>query len=300
MLKSLLSCLFLLFVLCPVGLKAQDDTLSIVFAGDVLFDRGVRRAMVGWPDSVQLRHEGDDALIVNLECPLTTHRSAVSKQIVFRADTLCADIMQHMGITHAALANNHSIDHGQTGLQQTVQQLQRVGITPLGYGLDAASRMAPAVIRKGGAEVAIFNDVTFPIENWMSSGLGQRPGIANFSVDSLASAIRSYRTQHPSQHIVVFLHWGTEFKTRPTMRQRIDATKLVAAGAEAVVGQHPHVVQPMQLVGDAPVFYSVGNFIFDQQQLLCRQAVTARLRFTRDGLVGYESVPVSIDNCLPK
>ncbi len=276
------------------------DTLSILFAGDVLFDRGVREAMAQWPDTLSLRQHGEDALVVNLECPITTHQSAVSKQIVFRADTLCADLMQRMGITHAALANNHSVDRGQTGLQHTAYHLNRVGIKPLGYGMDAATRIQPIIISKGEVEVAIFNDITFPVENWVGSVEDGQPNIANLSVDSLSSVIRTYHQQHPKQHIVAFLHWGTEFRTTPTMRQRIDASRLAAAGCEAIIGQHPHVVQPMQLIGRTPVFYSLGNYIFDQQQPLCREALTIRLLFTRDGLATYESVPVSIDNCLPE
>lgn len=290
-----------LFLFFTFPLRAKDglheDTLCVLLAGDVMFDRGVREVSI--PIDKPLRQQDEDFLVVNLETPICTRNTSVNKQIVFRSDTTCADLMHQLGITHAGLANNHSVDHGAIGLHETVRQLLRVGIAPMGYGLSAEERATPVLMKKGGVTVALFCNLTFPIENWMVSSLDGRPNISNLSVNNLCKIVRQYHQQHPEHHIVVFLHWGSEFHTEPFSRQRMEAVLLANAGAEAIVGHHPHVVQPMEMVGSVPVFYCVGNYLFDYPRPECRQGMIAKLRFTKAGLLAYEGIPVNIENCFP-
>lgn len=265
---------------------AKDNhQLTIAFGGDALFTRHVVI-----PSPIPLLRESDEeALFVNLECPITHYRTPVSKQIIFRADTTMAEVMQQMGITHAALANNHSIDQGQRGLHETVRHMKRVGITPFGYGTTPEQRMSPAIVRKGKICIAVFNDITFPIENWHSYTSPDEMNITNLSADSLSRIIREYHQQHPDHHIVAFLHWGTEFRSTPTFRQQIDAHRLTQAGASVIVGQHPHVIQEKEFINGRPVYYSLGNYIFDQKQPACREGLKLRLTFNTKGLVRHEA-----------
>lgn len=283
----------------PVG----EDTLRILFTGDVLLDRGVRRQinLVG-EDSimsgVQSLFHGKDAVIINLECPLSSKSHPVSKQIVFRADTIMASALKRNGITHAALANNHSIDQGFSGLEETFNSLTNNGIKVLGYGKNYSHRIAPAIISKGKTQVAIFNDNVVPIENWPRTS-AQKADILNISIDSLCAEIKRYRLSYPMHKIVVFLHWGTEFSTVPNISQRIDAMKLTSAGACAIIGQHPHVVQPVQHLGNSIVCYSLGNFIFDQKGEGRDKGLAVELVFTENGLINSRQIPIDIVNCRP-
>ncbi len=297
-----ISIYFLLVSYCVVW--AQCDTLSLLFTGDVLLDRGVRRQIachgVKWLfDSVSEDFKRVDATIINLECPITDVSSPVSKQFVFRADTSCAEALASVGITHAALANNHSVDQGSHGLDDTQLLLSKVGICTLGYGSTPEQRLEPAVIEKGGVRVAVFNDITVPIENWLPSAT-VRPNVCNVPVDTLAEAIKRYHSDNPDVHIVAFLHWGVEYMSLPTFQQRREAAKLVSVGAEAIIGAHPHVTQPMCLQQGVPVYYSLGNFVFDGTRPHSDEAQMVVLTFDIKGLKDHKAIPVKIVSCQPR
>lgn len=299
--------LFAMLIICSVSSSARaagGDTLRVLFTGDVLLDRGVRTQIerVGLDSimsGVRDLFMRSDAVMINLECPLSCEAHPVSKQIIFRADTVMASALRRGGVTHAALANNHSIDQGFLGLRETYEALARSGIGVVGYGSDYAGRVAPAIIRKGDTEVAVFNNNVFPLENWPRTSR-TKPDILHIPTDSLCAEILRFREAHPRCPVVAFLHWGTEFSTLPNLMQRIDAMKLLGAGACAVVGHHPHVVQAVQYVGDRPVFYSLGNFIFDQRGQGRDEAIAVELRFTGEGLVESLQHPVKIENCRPR
>lgn len=296
--------LFFGLILCSYGIQAQD-TLSVLFTGDVLLDRGIRpyvektgakRLFSGVSEAFRRA----DAVVINLECPLTSVATPVSKRFVFRGDTACAKAMRRAGVTHAAMANNHTNDQGRRGLADTYRHLKAAGITPLGYGLTDAERFKPVLIRKKGMEVAVFNAVLFPTENWLT--VENQPDVCTCagSIDRLVEAVRTYHKAHPCTPIVAVLHWGAEFQTVPHVTQRIGARRLADAGVSTIIGHHPHVVQPPGHVSGIPVFYSLGNFIFDQSHPDCRRALMAVLRFTAEkGLVKADTVPVRITQCRP-
>ena len=281
---------------------SEPDSLTLVFTGDVLLDRGVRpyveregvEALFAGVDSV---FRQADAVVINLECPLTDTIAPVNKHYIFRADTRWAAGLRKAGITHAAMANNHTYDQGRQGLLSTYNHLKEAGIEPLGYGTSKSERLEPVIIRKGAIEVALFNSVTLPLENWYD--LDDRPGICQASASTLAESIRNYRGGHPRAKIIAILHWGVEFQTTPSMQQRLDAQTLIAAGADAIIGHHPHVVQPFRLIEGKPVFYSLGNFVFDQTLPVANEAMMAQLTIQGDSIVA-RSIPVKIRNSKPQ
>ena len=279
----------------------EEGTLAILFTGDVLLDRSVRpwierEGVESLFEGVSAAFREADAVVINLECPLTTRHTPVGKKFVFRAEPEWAESLRRTGITHAALANNHTIDQGREGLTDTYHALRKAGITPLGYGRTADEQAAPVVIRKGKLEVALFNTIPLPIENWPQAE--GKPDICRVSVRRLAAAIRKYKAAHPDTRVVAVLHWGTEFQPVPDMQQRYDARLLAQAGADAVIGHHPHVPQPVDSIGSVPVFYSLGNFVFDQSYPAAQKAAMTLLRFTPAGMEA-ETIPVEIRRCRP-
>ena len=280
------------------------DTLTIVLGGDVLFDRGVRKVINShgydhlFSGIAPVLREAD-AAVVNLECPLTMRHRSVKKKYIFRGDTIAAAAMHRAGITHAALANNHSVDQGLLGLDDTWQSLADNSISAIGYSTSPDSLLKPALIEAKGITVALFNAVTIPIENWLTLPAEGKPAICSTSADSLAAAVSRFHTARPEVPIVVFVHWGREFTFSPVMQQQMGAAALVRAGATAIIGQHPHVVQPQQILGRVPVWYSIGNLVFDQKPAECNKAQLVRLRFTNKGMIGYDTIPVQIEECRP-
>ena len=295
----------LLFVSCSLSNEQEvtsENELTLIFTGDVLLDRGVRpyaeregvKALFAGVDSVFRKA---DAVVINLECPLTEVVTPVNKHFVFRGEPQWAKGLREAGITHAAMANNHTYDQGRQGLLATYNHLKAVGIEPLGFGYSKDERIQPAIIRKGAAEVALFNSVLLPLENWYD--LDDRPGICQSSASTLADAIRSYHASHPSSIIIAVLHWGIEFQSVPSLQQHIDAQLLLQAGADAIVGHHPHVVQTQKKVNGKPVFYSLGNLVFDQSLPVANHAIMAQITIWGDSIIA-KSIPVKILQHKPK
>jgi len=283
--------------------KAGEDTLRVLFTGDILLDRGVRKQIekVGIDSvmsGVRNLFQADDAVVINLECPFSIENHPVSKQIVFRADTTLASALCRNGVTHASLANNHSIDQGFSGLQETKTCLEKSGITVLGYGEDYQQAIGPIIIEKGGVRVAAFNDNLVPQENWPRTS-PEKPNILNISVDSLCAEMERFHAKNPDYQVVAFVHWGTEFSSTPSLKQQIDGLKLANAGASAIIGHHPHVIQPMRIANNTPVFFSLGNFIFDQKRPKTDEGLAVELTFTKEGLVSFEQHEIHITDCHP-
>ena len=277
--------------------------LSILFTGDVLLDRGVRptiekRGIAYLFAEVEPFFRQADAVVINLECPMTDSVTPVNKQFIFRADARWASEMRDVGITHAALANNHTIDQGRIGLRATCRHLEEAGIVPLGYGDSTSQQLSPVLITKGDIRVALFNALAMPLENWHHAE-GQ-PDICQPTAEQLAEAVSRYHKSHPETKIVVILHWGTEYQPQPSIRQRRMAARLSEAGADAIIGHHPHVLQPIDSIGHTLVFYSLGNFVFDQRQPQTRQTMMVRLCFHPDASLSYETIPLRIQQNRPK
>lgn len=302
------SCIVILLLLScctspsSVEQTANDDSLTLIFTGDVLLDRGVRQQIdrhgVAWlfDDVADLFHDSD-ATVINLECPLTDISTPIGKQYIFRADTRWAHQLNAAGITHAALANNHTNDQGLQGIASTVKCLGEAGITPLGCGKTVAERFTPVIIEKGDIRVAVFNAVLLNLENWTPVSDGNMI-VCETDAATLAKAVREYRQKNEREHIVVVLHWGTEFQSSPSFTQRLQARQLISAGADAIIGHHPHVIQSVDTIAGRTVMYSLGNFVFDQHNPLAKKALIAKITVKADTL-RVSSIPVDINNCKP-
>lgn len=282
--------------------SGEEELLSVLFTGDVLLDRGVRpiaerRGVAYLFDSVQAEFQKSDAVVVNLECPLTDTVSPVNKRYIFRANADWAEDLRKVGITHAALANNHTNDQGRRGLQATYQHLTEAGIVPLGYGSSYEEQSEPVLITKGKVQVAVFNAVMMALENWHY--IEEKPGVCQPSPEHLVQTIADYREQHPDTRIVTVLHWGVEFNSFPSMNQRLLAGRLAEAGVDAIIGHHPHVVQPVDTIGQTLVCYSLGNFVFDQHPPQTRQCMMVRLNIKAGTSITMDVIPAKIEGCRP-
>ena len=294
----------LLISLCFLALACgnrQDVLLTISFTGDVLLDKGVRRQIEKHGidrlfEEVEPTFRLSDAVIVNLECPITDTLSPVNKRYIFRADAEWTPALRKAGITHAALANNHTYDQGRRGLENTAFHLLQAGIMALGYGPNQAAACKQVFISKKGIEVAVFNSVLLPLENWVY--LEDQPGVCQATIEDLVMQIRALKTKKPACYVVVVLHWGLEYQSQPTIGQRRDAYRLIDAGADVLVGHHPHVVQKEELYQSKPIFYSLGNFVFDPIQPEAKKSRLLQLVFDKK-TVSYHVIEIIIEGCKP-
>lgn len=297
--KWVITAAFMSTVLFASCTNQPEELLSICFTGDVLLDRGVRQQIekkgVDYLfESVTPIFQSCDATVINLECPVTTSTTPIYKKYIFRAEPEWLPALRKAGITHATLANNHSIDQGRSGLIDTYQNLLAVGISSIGYGKNSAEACSPILIQKGDIKVALFSTVTLPLENW--SFLEDSPGINQQSIEALKENIQSYKKLYPKNYIVVLLHWGVEYQTNPTPYQRRAAHGIIRSGADAIIGHHPHVIQKEEYFEGKPIFYSLGNFIFDQKKPETSRSLIVELHFTSKE-VSIHKIPVNIRSC---
>lgn len=283
--------------------EITQERLTVCFTGDVLLDRGVRAEIERRKSSADFLFEdvskifkSSDATIINLECPLTDTVTPINKRFIFRGEPIWASSLKRSGVTHAVLANNHSMDQGRKGLIATNRHLTNAGIQSLGYGENQTEACKPVFISKDSIEIAVFSCVRLPLENWVI--LDEQPGVCQISIENLCESIKCLKEKKPNCHIIIVLHWGLEYQRHPVIAQRKDARLLINAGADAIIGHHPHVIQDEEIYNGKPIFYSLGNFVFDQNKPYTNRGLIVQLIFDKKGL-SYKKYPVTIKRCKP-
>jgi poly-gamma-glutamate capsule biosynthesis protein CapA/YwtB (metallophosphatase superfamily) len=238
---------------------------TVCFTGDVLLDRGIR---------AMIRQNGDKHLAVamsnilspfrfrfiNLECPLTDSDTPITKQIAFKGSPEFVSILSGSSITHASVANNHANDQGDQGLVDTHTFLSAVGIVTSGYAADSIQGCFPVEFNDGDVHFAVFSYVDLPLKDEEKSHL------CSCGSQSLVAKVQRYKRNHPKTWAICYVHWGMEYHLTQSSSQEKTADALIDAGADAIVGHHPHVIQPIVYYKGKPIFYSVGNFVFDQKK----------------------------------
>jgi poly-gamma-glutamate synthesis protein (capsule biosynthesis protein) len=282
---------------------ADTSSVTLLFGGDVMFDRGVKLAAEKMTlDSllVHLKPLSERALFfsVNLETPCSQNGTPMVKQFVFNAPPEALAALRKAGVTAVNLANNHSVDYGADGLRDTWTHLERNELMYSGSANGPALACRPLELKKSGVAIAVFSSVTLPLERWYN--LDGKPCVCTASTHNLADSIRAYRSRHADAFIVVQLHWGTEYASGPTVDQVRSARELALAGSDIIVGHHPHVLQTISRIEGIPVLFSLGNLVFDPLREYTDQSAILAIdvRSRKDFAMALH--PLSIVNCTPQ
>jgi poly-gamma-glutamate synthesis protein (capsule biosynthesis protein) len=294
---------FILLAVSIVASVCHADTLNVVFTGDILLDRGVRRVI----DKHGVDHlftEGVDSVfrsaqvvVGNLECPATKIQSPVQKLYIFRGEPEWLEALKRHGITHLNLANNHSIDQGREGLIDTRQNIINTGITAIGAGANMTEAAEPVLLSRTPRNVWLVPSLRLALENY--AYLPDKPCVSQEPMDSLLNRVHRLRKADSTAVIIVSLHWGGEHTMHPVNSQRWDARQIIRAGADVLVCHHTHTLQDVEDINGHSVFYSIGNFIFDQSKPENTKACLVRLKITAE-TVTTEAIPLEIKNCVPQ
>ncbi|MBQ7534561.1 MAG: CapA family protein [Stomatobaculum sp.] len=246
------------------------DTFTIAVAGDILFDpvytaglKATSRGVAGSFDEKALETmRGADVFIVNNEFTYTRGGKRSGKTYAFRTDPKYAAMLQEMGVDLVTLANNHTWDFGEQGFLDTLSTLDSIGMPYIGGGRNLAEAMQPAVFEAGNMKIAVLNATEIErTKVWTKAADEQSPGVFRcFDPALLLDAVRAAKAENDA--VVVILHWGIEGQSRPDARQKEMARLLKEAGADLIVGGHPHVLQSVGFAENVPVAYSMGNFLF--------------------------------------
>jgi poly-gamma-glutamate synthesis protein (capsule biosynthesis protein) len=251
--------------------------VTVVSGGDTMADRrvkafiqrhGAEAALAGIAPLLRAA----DVSWVNLESPLTTVNDPwPGKDVRFQGDPRLAAGLADAGVDLVNMANNHALDQGHAGLLDSIRRLERAGVAVVGAGRDAAAARRPVIVRTSGGATVGFLGWTDII--WPGFVAGAAPGVAAASPDMalVTQAIRNLRRR--VDYVVVCFHWGVEYTDTPTASQVAQAHAAIDAGADLVIGHHPHVLQGVQLYRGRLIAYSLGDLVFDHYSVATGQTV---------------------------
>ncbi len=285
-----------------VCLAAAGQT-KVILTGDILLDRGVRRVIEHhgvdhlFSDGIDSVFRAAQIVVGNLECPATKIESPVFKRFIFRGEPEWLNALRQHGFTHLNLANNHSIDQGRKGLIDTRENIIKAGMTPIGAGENMKEASDPVLLTEQPRRVWLVPSLRLALENY--AYLPDQPCVSQEPMDSLLERVHRLRTADSTAVIIVSLHWGGEHTLQPVPRQRHDAHQLILAGADILVCHHTHTLQTIEDYHGKKIYYSIGNFIFDQQKPLNSRACIVALTIREDSL-DVETIPIEIRQCVPQ
>jgi hypothetical protein len=268
-------------------LAAREQVLELIAVGDVMLGRGVLdRAQPLASVAPWLRSA--DLVLGNLECVVSDGGAPRPGPFRLRAPAAAPASLRDAGFDILGLANNHALDYGTAGLAETVPRLGEAGIATVGAGPDAQAASQPLIREVDGLRLAFlaFNAVPDPEDRSQETGWTQ----ATWDGGWATAAITAARAE--ADAVVVSIHWGYEYELRADPRQREAAQEMLDAGADLVIGHHPHVVQGTEAHEGQFVAYSLGNLVFDQQWGETRQGLALRAFFDERGLRAVQALPV--------
>jgi poly-gamma-glutamate synthesis protein (capsule biosynthesis protein) len=230
--------------------------------------------------------------VINNEFPFSTRGTqAEDKQFTFRVDPSYVSALTDMGVDIAGLANNHVLDYGADALNDTFDTLDGAGIDYMGAGADL-SRASGLVTRQVGGQTIGFLAASrvIPVVSWDIKNAS--PGVfTTYDPALLLEAIEQAKTV--CDYVVVLVHWGIERNEYPEDYQTTLAHQYIDAGADLIIGSHPHVLQGISYYKGKPIFYSLGNFIFNQS-IPKTMAVSVTLSGTDDPQI--KLIPAQAEN----
>lgn len=232
--------------------EVPPEPRSFLFVGDVMLARDVERTMdtfgAAYPfQSVTTLFDEHDFLVANFEASVPeVHQSTPDLQYNFFVKDAYLETLIEVGFTHLSLANNHSYDAGRAGYSHTRERISALGGTPFGTSY-AFGTTSTAFVDVDGVNVGLL--------------------ALDFTVTTYDDKVLRTFVHEQALNgdlLIVYVHWGTEYQAQHSSIQERYSRLFVDAGADLVIGHHPHVVQDVGFYNGVPIFYSLGNFIFDQ------------------------------------
>ena len=203
---------------------------------------------------------GDDLTIINHECPSTEIVAPLDKRFVFRCDPDALDEARRAGVDVASLANNHGFGQGPQALLDSIRNLERADIVPIGAGASQEEADAPAYIDVKGWTIGLVA-IGEVVDQDSQVAIGDEIGTSvGHDFPRALEAIREAEAN--ADLVIVVIHWGIEQDTQPRSYQVDEAHRMIDAGADVILGHHAHRLQPMDTYRGKPIFYGLGNFVW--------------------------------------
>jgi poly-gamma-glutamate synthesis protein (capsule biosynthesis protein) len=271
------------------------DEITLVLVGDIMLSRNVG-SKIRAADDPDLPFKNvtallaGDAAFANLEAPFLDSGAPVTAGVSFKVEPFAVAGLKNAGFTVVSCANNHILDRGRTGLDYTLKLLQENGIAASGCGANAMNAHRSAILQVQGKKLGFLSYAYSPFS----------PLVAGLEIEAMQKDVRALKDQ--VDIIVVSLHAGTEYTLNPAATQKNFAHAAIDAGADVVVGHHPHWIQTVEQYKSGLIFYSLGNFVFDQNwSQKTSEGLVVKLRLQDGQLKTAELLPVIMENnCCPR
>jgi len=273
--------------------------LRIMAVGDIMLDGTARPVLArhGYDYAfAQVKHffAGAPIVVANLEGPLTTRGvPEQDKTYIFRSPPeKVSEALRNAGINVVSLANNHTLDFGPDGLADTRAALDAVGIAHMGAGPNLGEARRAVYKEVAGLRVALLGySVTLPEHFYAGPS---KPGTAFAHEAHVRADVTKARRE--ADIVVVAFHWGQEGKTQLRDYQVQLGRAAIDAGASAVVGHHPHILQAVERYRDGVILYSLGNFTFGSYSKQAQVSAVAELNFDGSRLASVRLHPINVNN----
>ena len=281
---------------CPLALAVETPSpVRLVFAGDIVLDDAagamIKRGEDPFADLAAV-FAGADIRIGNLECVIATTGSAGDKNFTFRAHPRTIPVLKRH-FDALALANNHSGDFGRPAFAQMLGLLKQSGLAQFGGGHDLSEAHTPLIIERKGLRIALLGYSEFMPRSFEADY--NAPGIAWSEDGQVVADIKKARAVYGADLVIPVMHWGWENELTSNARQRHLARIMIDAGADAVIGGHPHVTQEIEHYQGKPIIYSVGNFVMKEtDNANQRRGWVLRLELDRHGVSSLDTVAAQI------
>jgi len=290
--------------------EVKIPEVSFISVGDVMLARKLNRLIdqngIDYPFlQVKEMLASADITFTNLESPLSTQgKKLPGKGIWFRGNPENVEALLGAGFDVVSLANNHALDYDSPALLETLDLLRSKGIQPVGAGKDINEARSAGLVEAQGIKFAFLAYSEMADMFWSYQyprrlkATQDTPGIAPLVTDDVAADIAAVRPE--VDYVIVSLHWGVEYQHLPEDYQRELAHKLIDAGADVVIGHHPHCLQGVEVYKQGLIAYSLGNFVFDQNwSEKTKEGLLLRMTFTPAEWENAELLPVYINDGQP-
>jgi len=292
---------FLDFLSQKKKLPQVSEEVSLVAVGDISYSRGVERIVIKQNNTnypflkIQDYLKSVDLVFGNLETPITQGPEIPDFEMIFRSNPGTEQALKQAGFSILSLANNHTPNFGEKGLKDTFNFFANAGIKYVGAGQNEQEAYQPVYIEKRGIKFAFlaYND-TDVVPAYYEASVN-RAGTAFMRVDKMTEAVKEAKRK--ADFVIVSMHAGTEYAGKPNKSQVNFAHAAIDAGADLVIGHHPHVVQTMEKYKGKFIFYSLGNFVFDQPQSEeTKEGLAVKVYFAKNGINRISLLPVVMEN----
>lgn len=248
----------------------QEPEIKMVIVGDMMVDRGVEY-MIKKKGKGDFRYpflriasylKDKDLVFGNLEGPVSDKGKKVGSIYSFRSDPQVTRGLKYAGFDILSLANNHALDYGREALKDTMNRLEENGIDYVGAGFDRKEAFSMKVKEINDSKIGFLSFTNLGPVAWRAEK--DSSGIAWIGKDLEKIRLKIQESRSKADVLIVALHWGKEYQKEPTSFQKKLGRACIDAGADLVVGHHPHIVQQIKEYKEGWIAYSLGNFVFDQ------------------------------------